>query len=214
VTATRGFFVVLEGPDGGGKSTVAPALADHLRASGFPACHHLREPGGTPVGERLRAVLLDATLGEMERATETLLYLAARAELVGKVIAPAMARGEAIVCERFLLSTLVYQGVAGGADPAWIRECFRPASAGTTPDLEIVLDVPPEVGLARRGPGKDRLEARGLEFHRRVRQGFLDAAAREPRRVRVVDATRSPAEVLAAVVKEVDDAVRRGRRSR
>ena len=214
MTHRAAFFVVLEGPDGGGKSSVAPALVEHLRAEGYATCHHVREPGGTAVGERIRGILLDTTLGEMERTTETLLYLAARAELIGKVIGPALSRGEAIVCERFLLSTIVYQCVAGGVDPNWIRDCFRPLSAGIVPDLTLVLDVPPEVGLLRRGPAKDRLEARDLEYHRRVRQGFLDAVRDDPEHVRRVDATAAREEVTAGILREVDDVLRHRRRAR
>ncbi|MBI1852251.1 MAG: dTMP kinase [Planctomycetes bacterium] len=214
MTNRSGLLVVLEGPDGGGKSSVAPAVVEHLRAKGYSTCHHVREPGGTAVGERIRGILLDASLAEMERSTETLLYLSARAELLGKVIGPALRRDEAIVCERFLLSTIVYQGVAGGVDPNWIRDCFRPTSAGIVPDLTVVLDVPPEIGLARRGPTKDRLERRDLEYHRRVRQGFLDAVRDDPIHVKRVDATATREEVIAATLREVDDVLRHRRRAR
>jgi dTMP kinase len=214
VTPARGFFVVLEGPDGSGKSTVAPRVVRRLEAESFPRCVHLREPGGTAVGERIRDLLLDPSLEEMELVTETLLYIAARAELVAKVVSPALRRGEAVVCERYLLSTIVYQGVASGADPAWIRECFRPAALGVEPDLTIVLDVPAEVGLTRRGAGKDRLESRDIDFHRRVRQGFLDAVARDPERVRRVDGAAAPQAVEEAIWREVADVLGRRGRSR
>ena len=203
---------MLDGSDGGGKSTQAPRLVEHLRTSGFERCRHFREPGGTTVGEKVRAILLDPSLAEMERATETFLYLAARAELVSKEVAPALARGEAVVCERFLLATLVYQGVAGGADPALIRDCFRPAALGVEPDLTIVLDVPPEVGLRRREGGKDRLEARDVEFHRRVRKGYADAVRDDPLRVRCVDAGGAPDVVFDAIRREVDDVLRQRHR--
>ncbi len=206
--------MVLDGPDGGGKSTQAPRLVEHLRTSGFPACRHLREPGATPVGEKIRSILLDASLGEMEPATEVFLYLAARAELIGKEIAPALERGEAVVCERFLLSTVVYQGAALGMDAQWIGRCFEPVIHGLEPDVTIVLDLPPETGLKRRGEQRDRLERRDLDFHRRVRQGFLDAARRDSVRVRIVDATAPEAAVAAAIRKEVDDVLRSRRRPR
>jgi dTMP kinase len=185
-------YVVLDGPDGGGKSSQARELAKWL-AGGGRQVSHLREPGSTPVGEALRKLLLSRDVGHLEPITEALLFSAARAEMVAKVVAPAVQRGDVVIAERCWLSTVVYQGLAStpGLDVDWLFDVTRRVHGALLPDAIFVLDVPPEVGHARRGSRtEDRIEARGGDYHRRVREGFLRAAALEVR-AHVVDASRS-----------------------
>ena len=191
-------YVALDGPDGCGKSSQAVALSAFLRARGL-VVHHVREPGSTPVGEALRQLLLSPQTGELRPITEALLFSAARAELVANVIAPALQRGEWVVAERCYLSTVVYQGLASrpGLPVDWLFDLTRAVHGACLPDLLCVLDVPSAVSHARRAArAHDRIEARGADYHERVRQGYLQAAALEPR-ARVIDASRSFAEVQA-----------------
>lgn len=181
-------WFVLEGPDGCGKSTQAALLCAFLQRSGRTALH-LREPGSTPVGEALRALLLDRGTGELRPETEALLFSAARAELVPGVIAPALARGEVVVAERCWVSTVVYQGLVGGVDLDWIDGLTAAAHGDRWPTRVFVLDVPPAIGTRRRGGRTaDRFEARGGDWPQRVRDGFLAAARRDPR-LEVFDAS-------------------------
>lgn len=185
-------YVVLDGPDGCGKSSQAVALAAFLRDSGR-AVLHVREPGSTPVGEALRSLLLSPATGELQTITEALLFSAARAELVAKVIAPARERGEIVVAERCYLSTVVYQALASspGLELSWLFDLTRRVHGAHLPAAIYVLDVPPEVAAHRRQRRTDdRIEARGQGYHERVRQGFLRACQLEPRAT-VVDAARS-----------------------
>jgi dTMP kinase len=197
-------FVTLEGPDGAGKSSQARGLADWLRSQGLTVTL-TREPGGTPLGEGIRELLLHGAAARGPRS-DALLFAAARAEHVTRVIAPALERGEIVVCDRYGDSTLAYQGYGGGEDPTALRSLVAYATGGLGPSLTLLLDVPVEVGLGRRsgGPaaGQTRFEDDALHdraFHERVRAGFLALAAAEPERWRIVDAARSPAEVAAAV---------------
>ena len=198
-----GKFITLEGIDGAGKSTHLAWLADRLRAAGVRLCI-TREPGGTPLGEKLRALLLDKDQS-MHLETETLLMFAARREHIDKVIAPALARDEWVLCDRFTDATFAYQGGGRGvaedklaALEAWVQGTLQP-------DLTIVFDLPPAVGRARAGSIKspDRFERENEGFFERVRQGYLRRAQRFPLRIRVVDAGRGIAQVqsdLAAIV--------------
>lgn len=195
----RGLFVTLEGVDGSGKSTQAAALADRLRAAGHEVVA-LREPGGTAISEKIRAILLDPANGEMADECELLLYEASRAQLVRQVIEPALARGAIVVCDRFFDSTHAYQSGARGLDDALVRRANALGCCGVAPDVTLVLDVDPEVAFSRAGAGGlDRMEAEGLAFQRRVRADYLALAKEEPGRVRVVDATGAPDEVAARV---------------
>ena len=176
-------YVALEGADGCGKTVQARLLAAWVQGLGHQVVH-LREPGSTPVGEALRAVLL-ANQGPLAPITEALLFNAARSELVQQVVQPALARGAVVVAERCYLSTLVYQGEAApeaGIDRAWLRATCEQALRGCLPDRIFVLDAAPEVARARRaGRSADRFEARGPEFQARVRAGFLALARTDPR---------------------------------
>ncbi len=160
------------------------------------------EPGGTPIGREIRAVLLNPAHGAMDPVAELLLYAAARRQHVEELISPALGRGEVVVSDRFSDSTLAYQGHARGLDAALIAEVDRIATGGLRPDLTILLDMAPEAGTARnRAAGKhDRFEAEPLEFHRKVREGFLHIMESEPARVRRVDASANPDEVAASIL--------------
>lgn len=191
-------FVSLEGPDGVGKTTQAALLAERLRATGLEVVQ-CREPGGTGLGERVRAVLLDpeATMGDR---AEALLFAAARAELTEAVIAPALARGAWVVCDRFIDSSLVYQGLARGLGLESIRAVSLFATGGVLPARTLVLH-----GVDRRDDEPDRMEAAGADFHARVAEGFLELATLEPDRVRLIDARGSVDEVAARIEQALED---------
>jgi len=185
-------FVSLEGPDGVGKSTQVALLADRLRGVGLEVVQ-CREPGGTELGERVRTLLLDPQVELSDRA-EALLFAAARAEIVEQVIAPALARGAWVVCDRFIDSSLVYQGVGRGLGIEEIRDVSLFATGGLLPTRTLVLH-----GVARRDAVPDRMESAGEEFHARVEQGFLRLGELDPARVRLVDAQGSEAEVAERI---------------
>ena len=150
-----------------------------------------RDPGSTPLGEAVRGILLDRHDLHIDRRSEMLLYMAARAQMVEEVIRPALEQGKTVVSDRYLLANVVYQGHGGGLDVATLWEVGRVATGGLMPDLTIVLDVPAEVAAARMARPLDRMEQQGAAFHARVRQGFLAEAARSPEKIVVVDATRA-----------------------
>ena len=202
---TRGRFITIEGGEGAGKSTQTARLAATLQARGI-ATLVTREPGGTPEAERIRALLLEPGEAGWDAATEVLLYFAARVENVAKTIEPALAAGRIVICDRFADSTLAYQGYGAGAPIPTIRAIADAALGGFRPDLTLILDIGPEPGLARtraRSATSDRYESQPLDFHRRVREGFLEVAAAAPDRCVVLDA--APAE--DAVAEAVLDAV-------
>lgn len=203
----RGWFVTLDGPEGGGKTTHAGRLADHLRASGH-VVRETREPGGTWLGERVREILLARTgsTTPTDPLSDALLFNAARRQLVREVIAPSLDAGETVVCARFADSTLAYQGHAAGVPLDVIRALAEAATGGLVPDLTFLLDVPAEVGLGRKSSEDvTRFEAEfDLDFHRRVRDAFLAIARAEPARVIVIDATREVDEVAAEIAATVD----------
>jgi dTMP kinase len=201
-----GVFVVVEGPDGAGKSGAAARLVEALRAGGH-AVTSVREPGGTPIGEALREVLLRSEAADRSPLADALLFSAARAELVSRVIRPALDRGEVVVTDRYATSTMAYQGYGGGVDLARLADLERVATGGLRPDLVLLIDVPVEAGLARRqagGGGETRFEEWfDRDFHQRVRDGYLAMAAADPDRWRIVDGSRTPAEVSEEVLDHV-----------
>lgn len=193
-------YVVLDGPDGGGKSTQARALVAHLVGRGRTV-HHLREPGSTPVGEALRTLLLGKDTGELLPLTEALLFTAARAELVHRRIAPCLARGDDVVVERCFASTLAYQCVASepGLDFDFVLDVTRRAHGPCMPDVVFVLDVDSATSRRRRAARtEDRIEARDASFHERVREGYREVARRDPTVV-LVDARWPEASVQATL---------------
>ncbi len=186
-------FVTFEGPEGAGKSTQVARLAERLTEYAVP---HLvtREPGGTPLGSRVRElVLLDPDL-EINPLSEFLLYSASRAQLVRDVIRPALSRGEVVVCDRYADSSLAYQGFGRGLPRELLNTVTWEATGGLSPHLTFLLDLRPEIGLTRAAAkgAPDRLERADLAFHRRVREGFLTLAEAEPERVVTLDALRPP----------------------
>ena len=201
--AQSGRFIVLEGPDGCGKSTQMKRLADRLRTSGREV-DVVRDPGGTPIGEAVRGVLLNPNFAEMSVRTEMLLYMASRAQLVEEHIRPALSDGRIILSDRYVTSTVVYQGLAGGLDVGQINQLYEYACGQTRPNLVIVLDVSIEVGRARLSGGPDRVEAKPVEFHEKVRQGYLEVAGQQPETHVVVDASASEETVAETIWKAVE----------
>ena len=203
----RGTFITLEGVDGAGKSTQAARLVERLRARGLEVVA-LREPGGTAISEKVRALLLDPANAEMANECELLLYEASRAQLVRQVIEPALGRGAVVVCDRYFDSTYAYQAGARGLGDDLVRQANRLGSCGVRPDLTLVLDMEPERALSRAAAeGADRLEAEGVAFQRRVREAYLRLASEEPARVRLVDADGSADEVASRIDAEVSSVV-------
>ncbi|MEL6328184.1 MAG: dTMP kinase [Planctomycetota bacterium] len=188
VEALHGRFIVFEGPDGSGKSTQLRRFADRARAAGLEPVE-VREPGGTRIGEAIRAVLLDDLGEDVSVRAETLLYLASRAQLVERVIRPALDAGKLVLADRFMASTVVYQGDAGGLDRAEIERVAPMVLGDTAPDLVVIFDVDQATAASRLNPLLDRMEAKGAAFHARVRRGYLDLAEREPQRHALIDAT-------------------------
>jgi len=193
-----GKFVVFEGPDGSGKTTQFRRFLRACTDAGVQVCE-VREPGGTGVGEKIREVLLDHAHKDMSLACEMLLYMASRAQLVEQRIRPALGRGELVAADRFVASTLAYQGSAGGMPVRDIADVARVALQGCVPDLVVVFDVDEATALKRMSPLLDRMEAKGSEFHRRVRQGYLEQIASDPQHYRKIDATLTEEQVWVAL---------------
>ena len=197
----KGFFVTIEGCEGVGKSTLLRGLKDYLETAGRDAVF-TREPGGTEVAERIRAVILDPENAAMTPTAELLLYAAARAQHTEEKIIPAVRDGKLVICDRYSDSTLAYQSYARGLDRGECLAADEIARRGIKPDLTVFLDLSPERGFARKGGAdkSDRLEREKIDFHERVYAGFRAIAESEPDRVVAVDASKSKEEVLAAVV--------------
>ena len=211
-----GVFITFEGGDGSGKSTQIRLLQSYLEDRGRD-CISTREPGGTSLGRLLRGALLESGPEAIGRPTELFLYLADRAQHVHEVIAPGVARGQIVLCDRYADSTLAYQGYGRGIDRQWLMELNEVATGHLKPDLTFLLDCPVELALSRtahRKPGgrgaivKDRLENERMEFHEKVRQGFLELARFEPERFCVLDASLSEGEVFA-IIRQIGDATLR-----
>ncbi len=198
----QGKFITFEGGEGGGKTTQIRLLQEHLSASGIK-CLLTREPGGSTGAEAIRQLLLTGEGDKWNPVSETLLFLAARADHVERVIRPALARGETVLCDRFLDSTVVYQGIGKKLGVEFVQGLSRMTLGEFAPDITFILDIEPETGVGRakaRADHESRFENMQMEFHRRVRQGFLDIAASEPARCRVIDAGKPPREVHQAIL--------------
>lgn len=182
-------FITFEGPDGSGKTTQARMLTEYLKSCGRDVIY-TREPGGTEISEQIRDVILSTRNKAMQNQTEVLLFSAARAQIVAELIRPALAENKIVVCDRYYDSTLAYQGYGLGLDLAALRAITKFATGGLVPDLTFYVDVPAAVGLARRHRGEtNRLDQKDVEYHARVRNGYLELAKAEPRRFVVIDGT-------------------------
>lgn len=181
----RGKFITFEGSEGSGKSTHARLLKDYLRKKGFSVVL-IREPGGTAISEKIRNIILDPKNKFMTDICETLLYMAARVQIVKEVIKPALEKGKIVICDRFLDSTIVYQGYGEGIDLGLIKKLGKLVTLGIKPDLTFLLDIETKEGLRRAGKIKDRIELKSLDYHRRVRKGYLTLAKKEPSRIKIV----------------------------
>jgi len=203
VPASNGFFIALEGGDGAGKSTQAAALAEWIRAKGHEVVV-TREPGATPVGKRLRSILLDVSSAGLSHRAEALLYAADRAEHVDTVVRPALERGAVVISDRYIDSSVAYQGAGRDLSPTEIARINRWATDGLVPHLTVLLDVSPEAARERFTEAPDRLESEPVEFHTRVRSGFLTLAAADPGRYLVVDAAQEPEAVTTVIRHRLD----------
>ncbi|MFG2607572.1 dTMP kinase [Streptomyces sp. NPDC048514] len=201
--ASNGFFIALEGGDGAGKSTQAEALAEWIRAKGHEVVL-TREPGATPVGKRLRSILLDVSSAGLSHRAEALLYAADRAEHVDTVVRPALERGAIVITDRYIDSSVAYQGAGRDLSPTEIARINRWATDGLVPHLTVLLDVSPEAARERFTEAPDRLESEPAEFHARVRAGFLTLAASDPGRYLVVDAGQDPESVTTVIRHRLD----------
>ena len=196
---SRGVFITFEGTEGSGKSTLIKELSTLLSQSGYPTVT-TREPGGSPLAERIRALILE---NAMDPYAELFLYEAARAEHVAKIIHPALSRGEIVLCDRFTDSTLAYQSHARGLSWNTVKRLNTIATSGLKPDLVVFLDLPPEKGLARVSD-PNRFEAEGVEFQNQVRKGFLKAKAQNPSRWMTLYSDRNtPSELAQAILKRI-----------
>lgn len=199
----RGRFFVVEGIDGSGKSTLAARLAEALALKGRRVLR-TREPGGTPLSEKVRHLLLDARNAGITPLAELFLYMASRAQLVEKVIRPALKHGVDVVCDRYYYSTAAYQGAAGGVGPAHVLDIAERIARFERPDLVLLLDLHPKVARARKGHAPlDRMELKGQAYQLRVRRGFLALARRDPKRFRIIDADCPMEEVFRQIWKAV-----------
>ena len=201
----RGIFITIEGGEGAGKSTILRGMADWLKAQGWEVVA-TREPGGIPIAEKIREVILDRRHTDMDARTEALLYAAARRQHLVEKVKPALEAGAAVLCDRFVDSSLAYQGHARGLGIDEVWEVNRFAIGDLLPDLTLYLDARPEIGLGRiRSAGGreiNRLDLEDLEFHRKVREGYLVLAERHPDRIVTIDAEQPPERVLELAIKE------------
>jgi dTMP kinase len=200
-------FISLEGVEGCGKSTQARLLAEYITGLGYSVVL-TREPGGTPIAEQIREILLEPRNTDMTNITELLLYLASRAQHVDQLIRPALAEGKVVICKRFSDATIAYQGYARGLDLDSLEQVNRIATGGLEPDLTLLLDLKAEDGLSRKREDHwDRLESENADFHSKVRKGYLAIARRSPQRVEVIDAEGSIEDVHLRIRECVDRSI-------
>ncbi|MCQ4923938.1 dTMP kinase [Tissierella carlieri] len=202
----RGLFIALEGPDGSGKSTIIKLIGNYLKDRGIEFVM-TREPGGTLIGEEIRHIVLDEKNTAISNETEALLYAAARGQHVHEKILPSLEEGKLVLCERFVLSSLAYQGVGRELGIEKVKYINDFATRGVYPDLILFFYVDPEVTLERKtgNQGGDRLEQEGNDFHRTVYEGYMELLKLYPKNIKVIDATKSIEEVLEQSIKEVED---------
>ena len=199
----NGKFITFEGSEGSGKSTQAALVLEYLKSKKLPVML-LREPGGVKISEAIRKLLLDVDNTGMGNECETLLYMAARAQMVKEVLVPQLTSGKIILCDRFLDSTIAYQGYGNGINVKTIEQLGGFVAGGLTPDLTILFDIEPQKGLARTNIKKDRIESRPLEYHHRVREGYLALSQRYPQRIKVIQVDADKDEIFKRVKSYMD----------
>jgi len=202
----KGKFITFEGSEGSGKSTQSALVVEYLKSKKLPVML-LREPGGVKISEKIREILLDVKNTDIGDECETLLYMAARAQLVKEVLKPALEKGKIVICDRFLDSTVAYQGWGNGVDVSAIESIGNFSVAGLKPDLTLLFDIDTEKGLSRTNAKKDRIELRSLDYHRRVRQGYLDLAKRNPKRMKVISVDSSKEIIFERVKVYIDKVI-------
>lgn len=201
-----GCFITFEGGDGAGKSTLIDTLYRYLEKLGRSAIK-TRAPGGTKIGETIRSLLLTKGDAPLSERGELFLFLADRAQHVDEVIGPALAKGQVVLCDRYNDSTVAYQGTARGFEPKWTRSLCDFATNNLQPTLTLYLDIDPKIGLSRVaniGAGKDRIESEGMAFHEKIRAAFHKIASEDPKRFRIIDASKSPDEVFQQALEIVN----------
>ena len=198
----KGIFITMEGPDGSGKSTQIALLKEYLESEGYDVLI-TREPGGTTISEAIRGIILNKDYSEMSPVTEMLLYASARAQLIAEVIGPVLDKGGAVISDRFVDSSLVYQGMARGLGVDAVYEVNKQAIGKYMPDVTFMLDLPAEVGISRKKDQKelDRMEMESLDFHRKVAEGYRKLADKFPERIETIDATL-PIENISDLIKD------------
>ena len=199
----KGFFITVEGTDGSGKTTQFKLMANYLREKGFDVIT-IREPGGTPIGEKIRSIILDPENAEMKDMTELILYTASRAQLSKEVIEPALATGKLVLCDRFIDSSIAYQGYGRGLSIEFIKEINETATGRLLPDLTFFFDLAPEHALTRIKGDSDRLEKQSMDFHKRVYEGYLQIWKWNSERVKRIDCTGTINEVFNEVIRILD----------
>jgi len=202
----KGKFITFEGSEGCGKSTQSKMLYTYLKAKGKRVIY-LREPGATKISEKIRDILLDAKNQAIIPECEMLLYMAARAQIVGEVILPALKDGKVVICDRFLDSTLAYQGYGLGMDIDLIKKVGKFTTRGITPDLTLFLDLAVKRGLKHRQANLDRIEMRSVNYHLRVRKGYLKLARQEPERIKVVKVEKDKFQTQSKIRELAEDYV-------
>lgn len=207
----RGYFITFEGPDGAGKSTQIQLLNDYLKAEGWDTVL-TREPGGTPIGEKIRSIILDVENREMNPIAEMLLYAAARAQHVSQLIKPALEKGKIVLCDRFVDSSIAYQGFGRELGVDMVEGVNHFALQGIVPDLTILFAIDPEKGLERgrtRHRGMDRLEKEQMDFHKKVYEGFISLSHKYPQRIRIIDANLEIEKIHESVISEIQRLLKR-----
>lgn len=211
---TKGLFITFEGPEGSGKSTQSRKMLEELSSKGYD-CVHTREPGGTSVGKRIREVLLDKDEIKLSSSAELFLFEADRAQHVRNIIRPAMEEKRIVLCDRFNTATFAYQGYGLGVDMDLIKKIDDSATGGLKPDLTILFDIDVEIGISRATAGReaDKMEKRGLEFHEKVREGYLKIAEEDPDRIKVIKVDGKIDQTFEEVKKEVYGLIDRYKRT-
>lgn len=199
----KGKLITFEGSEGSGKSTQIALIREYLNKY-YKNVMLLREPGGVKISEDIRGMLLDVNNKDMCSECETLLYMAARAQLIEEVLKPELKKGTIILCDRFLDSTIAYQGYGNGVDIKTIKQIGKFATQGISPDLTLIFDIDAKKGLARINREKDRIELRKIDYHRKVQKGYLELAKQEPKRVKVVRVDKSKEEVFLDIKIFID----------